>query len=123
MRTSEHGTSGDGTGGHGAGRAPDPRAHGTVRTADELVVGPAWVLSGYEAQADVRTCQRCRGTGWADPFDAHDGSPALTWCPSCLGAGLPDCVDCLGAGAVIEPVPCDDCDDDVPTRPRRSTAA
>ena len=25
-------------------------------------------------------CHLCDGSGWADPWEVHDGAPMLTWC-------------------------------------------
>ncbi len=51
-------------------------------------------------------CEDCRDTGWLDPFDATGGSPQLTWCDECLGAGLDDCPTCDGYGSIPEPLAC-----------------
>lgn len=56
--------------------------------------------------APPATCVLCHGTGWADPWEVHDGAPMLTWCDACLGAGLEDCTGCDGEGIVPEPTPC-----------------
>lgn len=56
------------------------------------------------------TCDLCRGSGWADAWEAYAGSPPLTWCPACLGAGLEDCATCDGYGAVADPVSCPACE-------------
>ena len=55
-------------------------------------------------------CPFCHDSGWADAWDVYDGSPPLTWCPACLGAGLEDCDTCDGYGAVPDPVSCPACD-------------
>lgn len=51
-------------------------------------------------------CRLCEGTGWADPWEVHDGAPQLTWCGGCLGAALEDCGVCDGEGVVPEPAEC-----------------
>lgn len=56
-----------------------------------------------------RACPTCGGHGELDPFAVFDGSPPFEPCTACLGAGLEDCVDCGGYGAVPVTVPCDDC--------------
>ncbi len=54
----------------------------------------------------VGVCVTCDGTGWADPWEVTDGAPLLTWCATCLGAGLDGCPTCEGEGVVPEPVAC-----------------
>lgn len=66
-------------------------------------------------------CPLCLGTGWADPWQLHDGAPALTWCDGCLGAGLEDCDRCDGTGTVPLPAPCTCASQGIDDRPRRAT--
>lgn len=77
------------------------RATGTSAVAIE----PRAAGSPAATRGDCDVC----GDGHADPFEVFDGSPPLTWCPACLGAGLADCPRCEGYGAVTAPAPCPAC--------------
>ncbi|MDX1657416.1 MAG: hypothetical protein R3343_01220 [Nitriliruptorales bacterium] len=80
----------------------------TATLTPEKRTTPAPTHGGQPAETEP--CPLCLDTGWADAWEAYDGSPPLTWCPACLGAGLEDCDTCDGYGAVPDPVSCPACD-------------
>lgn len=64
------------------------------------------MTSDLQTAVATISCRLCDDSGWADPWEVHDGAPMLTWCSDCLGAGLDACVTCDGEGVVPEPTPC-----------------
>src|SRR5680860_381565 len=98
------------------GSTPAPRPSPELRRQDQGAVMQLTLDGTAPAEPPLyqpTACSACLGSGWADPFEVFDGSPPLTWCSDCLGAGLEDCAQCDGYGAIPAAAPCPSCADEI----------